>query len=172
MKRKKIFLYSIVSCSIIILILSMIHSYRYNGASLKSRENILSKSYKEATILSETVIENYIICEIVNQRQRYGYALFRPEGKNRYRFDSSMVVDNGNIGVDFIWIDEKKYELFMCDQPNLEYVKVIYTDMSNLKITTKQLGLLNGKMAIVEALDCKDYRTDVSFYDVSGNKYQ
>lgn len=65
MKNKKLFLYSIIAGSIIILILILIHYYRYNGASLKSRENILNKSHGKVRILSETVIDNYIICEIV-----------------------------------------------------------------------------------------------------------
>ena len=66
MKNKKLFLYSIIAGSIIILILIITHYYRYNRASLKSRENILNKSHGKVRILSETVIDNYIICEIVN----------------------------------------------------------------------------------------------------------
>lgn len=157
---------------IIVIGLFSIQYAQYNGATLTSREKFLNKEQIGVNILSESLIDNYIISEIKNSHNQYGYALFKPKGHKRYTFVSSMLTDKDCIATHLIWIGEIKYELFMCDKPQLNYVEIAYTNSDTLQTTTQQLPLLNNTIAIVEAPNLKSYYREVCFFDVTGNKYK
>lgn len=172
MKNKKWTFLNFILVGIIILGLSLTKSIQYNGASLISREKILNMSQTELTILSESLIDDHIICEVKNSHNQYGYALFKPAKNKGYTFVSSMLTDKDATAADFIWIGDTKYELFLCDQPELDYIVVNYTDTATLETATKQFPLINNTIAIVEAPNLKSYRRAFCFYDVNGNKYE
>lgn len=173
MKNKNRYIKSIliiVAMSIVIMF-SLEYSL-YNGKSLESRQRILGRNNKQLLILSEAVLDNYIISEIIDENEYYGYALFKPAGRGGYDFASSMLNHNGSMGVDFIWTDENRYEIFMCNKPNLLYGEVVYKDMDTSAKITKKFDLINETMAVIEAPDLKSYSRQVVFYDIADNKYE
>lgn len=173
MKNKKALVFGTMITILSIVIVSLIIQHnQYNGRTLLSREKVLNKRENGLKILSETSIDNYIVSQIVSLRGRYGYALFQLKGRGNYSFQSSMLSEESSIITDFLWIGGKGYEIFMCNQPELDYVEVSYTDSRDLKVTTKILDLIEGRIAITEAPNLKSYERDVVFYDINGNKYK
>lgn len=173
MKNKKL----TISIAVVVFLIAIggfiFQDNRYNGSTIESRELILNKSDNGVTIVSETPVNNYIVCEITNQRGQYGYAVFEPKDKKNYKFQTKVWREKGSVITDFIRMDEKEYEIFMCNQSDLDYAVVSYIDnTSNTGFATEKLDLIEGRFAIIEAPNLKSYTRSVVFYDVNGNKYE
>lgn len=173
MKNKKIL--SISSIIILISVCAVVmfsQQNSFSGRTTDSRQLILNKSETGVHIASEVMIQEYIVSEITNVKGEYGYALFEPQRKDRFKLQTKVWRQKGEIVSGLIRIEDKAYELFMCNEDNLSYAEVSYRDnQTELEKPIVRLDLLEGRYAYIEAPNLKDYTRAVSFYDVSGNKH-
>lgn len=123
----------------IFIIGSIIYSVsQLYGNTVGARQRILSKLSNSTIILSEIIIENYIISEIIDQQASYGYAQFEADQYGNYTLKTKMIrkQESEPIITDIIYIGDKPYEILMCNKSGLDYAEIIYTD----DISGKRLG--------------------------------
>lgn len=172
MKKKTI----IPAMLFFVLVIGGIYSTnKQYGNTLDARQRILSKRDNHVIIISEIIIENSIISEIIDQKAGYGYAQFEENEKGNYVFKTKMVRTQQSVPIvtDIIQVNEKFYEVLMCNKSGLDYVEVIYTDDSTGKKDDPiRVEMQNQTIAIVEAPDYSSYTRHVAFYNYKGEKFE
>ena len=123
MKKKTI----ILALLLFILVIGSVYIInKQYGNTLDARQRILSKRDNHVIIISEIIIENSIITEIMDQKAGYGYAQFEKNEKGNYIFKTKMVRTEQYepIITDIIQINDEFYEvLMMC--PTLDHVLLL-----------------------------------------------
>lgn len=175
MKSKKVMIIGI-SIILFIVISSMIYGInQLYGNTSDSRQRILSKPGNNTIILSEIIIENYVISEFIDQKAGYGYALFEANQTGNYSLKNKMISTQQfePIVTDIININDKLYEILMCYKSGLDYAELIYTDpISGEKLEPFRVEMDNKTVAFFEAPEYASYTRYVSFYDNKGKKFE
>lgn len=171
MKKK-----TIILALLFILVIGSVYSInKQYGNTLDARQRILSKRDNHVTIISEIIIENSIISEIMDQKAGYGYAQFEKNEKGNYVFKTKMVRTEQYepIVTDIIQINDEFYEVLMCNKSGLDYAEVIYTDDSTGKKNDPiRVEMHNQTVAILEAPEYSSYTRHVVFYNYNGDKFE
>ena len=163
---------------IALLLLILLSFYKINtsyGNTIYARQRILSKRDNHVIILSEIILENNIISEIIDQKSGYGYAQFEANEKGNYLLKTKMMSAQQYepIVTDRIEINDEFYEIIMCDKSGLEYSEVTYVDNSRgIKDDPVRIEMNNQRVAIFKAPEYSDYKTNVVFYNYKGNKFE
>lgn len=176
MKNNKI----VIGIIIIVTFITVSIIYSLNqlyGNTVEARQRILSKPSNSTIILSEIIIENYIISEIIDQQAGYGYAQFEANKYGNYSLKTKMVRTQESesivIVTDIINIGDKPYEILMCNKSGLDYAEIIYTDdSSGKKLEPVHIEMNNQRVVFVEAPEYSSYTRYVVFYDNKGNKFE
>jgi len=172
MRKKKLITFGLL----LILIIGSIYSInRTYGNTLDTRQRILSKRGNNAIIISEIIIDNSIISEVIDQKAGYGYAHFELNEKGNYLLKTKMIRTQQYepIVTDIIQIDDKAYEILMCNKSGLDYAEVIYTDNNTGKEEDPILVDMNNQsVAVIEAPKYSSYTRYVAFYNYDGRKFE
>ena len=151
MKKKTI----ILALLLFILVIGSVYIInKQYGNTLDARQRILSKRDNHVIIISEIIIENSIITEIMDQKAGYGYAQFEKNEKGNYIFKTKVVRTEQDepISTDIIQINDEFYEVLMCNKSGLDYAEVIYTDESTGKTDDPiRVEMHNQTVAMLEA---------------------
>jgi len=173
MKNKN---FIIVSVIVLFIIVSIVYSInQLYGNTVEARQTILSKPSNSTIILSEIIIENYIISEIIDQQAGYGYARFEANQYGNYTLKTKMIrtQESEPIISDIIQIGDKPYEILMCNKSGLDYAEIIYTDdITGKRLEPFRIDMNNSRVAFVEAPEYSSYTRYVAFYDNKGNKFE
>lgn len=173
MKLKKKIIFGML---LIIIVVGNIYNLdRTYGNTLDARQKILSKRGNNAIIISEIIIENNIISEVLDQKAGYGYAQFELNEKGNYLLKTKMIIPQQYepIVTDIIQIDDKLYEILMCDKSGLDYAEVIYTDNNTGKEDDPIIVQMNNQtVALIEAPNYSNYTRYVAFYNYKGDKFE
>ena len=173
MKNKKTIIF--IALLLFIILVSFYNINKSYGNTSYSRQRILSKRDNHVIILSEIILENNVISEIIDQRAGYGYAQFEANGKGNYLLKTKMIKTQqyDPIVTDRIKVNDEFYEILMCGKSGLEYVEVIYTDDSTgIKDDPIRVEMNNQGVAIFKAPGYSDYTRNVVFYNYKGNKFE
>lgn len=173
MRNKKTIIFSLL---LFILVIGSIYSINMQyGNTLDARQRILSKRDNQVIIISEIIIENSIISEIIDQKAGYGYAQFEENEKGNYVFKTKMIRTEQYepIVTDIIVINDEFYEVLMCHKSGLDYAEVTYTDDSTGKKDDPiRVEMHNQTVAILEAPEYSSYSRYVAFYNYNGDKFE
>lgn len=154
---------------IIIMFIIQTHNNKFQN-TFEERNNFIKKSETGAVIISETIIDNYIVSEIV-AGNKYGYAVFAPYGNDKYSWQSMLLTEE-EIYSETILINSNTYEILMCEKSNLDYVETVYSNTDNGETISSTITELDGKtFAVQKAPDLKSYTYYVTWYDTSGKQY-
>ena len=171
MKKK-----TIILALLFILVIGSVYSInKQYGNTLDARQRILSKRDNHVIIISEIIIENSIISEIMDQEAGYGHGQFEKNEKGNYIFKTKKVRTEQYepIVTDIIQINDEFYEVLMCNKSGLDYAEVIYTDDSTgKKDDTIRVEMHNQTVAILEAPEYSSYTRHVVFYNYNGDKFE
>jgi hypothetical protein len=124
MKKKTI----ILALLLFILVIGSVYIInKQYGNTLDARQRILSKRDNHVIIISEIIIENSIITEIMDQKAGYGYAQFEKNEKGNYIFKTKMVRTEQYepIITDIIQINDEFYEVLMSIASTLDHVLLL-----------------------------------------------
>ena len=124
MKKKTI----ILDLLLFILVIGSVYIInKQYGNTLDARQRILSKRDNHVIIISEIIIENSIITEIMDQKAGYGYAQFEKNEKGNYIFKTKMVRTEQYepIITDIIQINDEFYEVLMSIASTLDHVLLL-----------------------------------------------
>lgn len=170
MKLKKKIIFGMLL--VIIVVGSIYNLDRTYGNTLDARQRILSKRGNNAIIISEIIVEDSIISEVIDQNAGYGYAQFELNEKRNYLFKIKMIRPKA-IVTDIIEIDDKLYEILMCNKSGLDYAEVIYTDNNTGKEDDPIIVQMNNQtVALIEAPNYSNYTRYVAFYNYKGDKFE
>lgn len=156
-----------------VLIVGIIYSTNkpYTGGVLE-QQKILSKRGNHVIILSQKIIGNNVISEIIDQKAAYGYANFKVDEKGRSHLKDKNI-STELIVIDRIKVNDTFYEVLMCYKSGLDYAEVTYTDDStNKKDNPLRVEMNNKTVAIFEVPEHSSYISKVVFYNYNGNKFE
>lgn len=176
MKNRKPILFTLVLFLLSVSIAGGIYIMnRQNGHTAESRQSILSRSDNHVIIISEIVIGDSIISEMMDQQSGYGYAQFEKNEKGNYILKTKMVRTRQDepILTDIIEINDEMYEILMCNAAGLEYAEVTYTDnATGTKNAPLRVEMHNQTVALIKAPEYSSYNRYVAFYNYKGDKFE
>ena len=137
--------------------------------TLEDRKSFASEMKSGGVIVSEIVMEDHIISQVV-AGDRVGFMIFASNENNDYQWQSTMLSQNQVISETII-MNSEVYEVLICEKPNLNYVETIYTH--NGKTIASLKTQCGGKTMVVQkAPEKKAYTRMVTWYDTLGNQYK
>lgn len=160
----------IAIASMIFLVASMfILFFNNSGNTIFKREKILNSKVKGIHIVSEMVVEDYIICQIKNGSLN-GCARFEKINK-KYVYKHHLLTSK-DIVMDSFLVDGQYYHVLVCDKPNLERVDIVFFNLnSKVIIETRTMELAGNMICVIKAPDEKHYSISATFIDTSGNMF-
>lgn len=171
MRMKK---YIFAVATILILSIAFVSFFfqqsKLDGSTVESRELRLNQSDNGIHIASEIKIDEHIISGIIAANNKYGLAIFGPEDNNKYKLQTRLLRDNGEIIIGHTVVNETGYDLFWYNQLNLDYAEIEYT-VQGKKLEPIKLDARENRILYYKA-PSNDYSVEVTFYDTQGNSYE
>ena len=145
---------------------------RPDGSIMASREEMLDRLQEGThwTIVTERLVEDYIITGTMSDHGQAGIAVFVPKGNGKYKLqtitrrDKESVVICGshinNVWYDFIWFQGAK----------TERAEITYTVPGEASQSTTYLT--DNSTIICSPAPFKDYTLHAAYFDSDGNKYE
>lgn len=170
--RKAIILFMLV----VVFIAGGIYSInRQNGNTVEDRQRILSKRDNHVIILSEIIIEDSIISEMIDQESGYGYAQFEKNNYENFILKTKVVRTRQEepVIMDIVIINDVVYDVLMFNIAGLEYAEVTYTnDTTGIKDDPIRVEMYNHAVALVKAPEYSSYTRNIVFYDCKGEQFE
>lgn len=170
-KRGQIFILVCVAAIIILSITFISNIIIYSGKTLESRQKVLERELEGTEIISEVHFSSYIISQIKNNQDEYGFAFFEPLVNEHYGLQTIVWRDNHRIATGTVNIYDEQFELFMCNEKNLVSAKVTFQYANDI-VDMDHISLLNGMYAIVKTPRLENYNCKIVFIDNKGNIYE
>ncbi len=174
MKNKKYIIPTVVGTIFIVLLASFfLMRIRPDGSTLKSRELQLSELSKldgDVYISNEIEIDGYIVSGYSSSINKYGLAIYEPQGYGKYKFQTSITRENDELIFMNTIIKQKSYNLFWANKADLDYAEITYTPSGMVGETVK-LDAKNNVIIYTEA-PVKDFSVKYCFVDKNGNRYE
>ena len=164
----------IIALIIVIDLGSLIYINRpIYGNTPENRVKILNQNKKGISVISETKTDDFILCEIKDQNNNYGFAVFVPSEKGNYEFQTKILRGEDQISTLLVNVNNDLFEISICNKPNLDYAEINYYNTSDLSlISSEKIKVIDGKYAYTKVPDIKEYNREIVFFDIDGNKYE
>jgi len=169
MKAKKYIIPFITIVVIGLLISLYVNQSKLNGSTLESRElrlREISNLGEITTIDQEITIDGYIISGYNAKNNQHGLAVFVPESKGKYKFQTNVNRQNGELIFLTATVNEKLYNLFWANKTDLDYAEITYTIDGKTGEVIK-LDAKNNKIIYTEA-PSSDFSVEYHFVDKNG----
>lgn len=164
----------VVSAIFIVLLVSFfVMQIRPGGSTRESRElklRELSKLDGDVYIKREIKINGYIVSGYSCSNNKYGLAIFEPQGDDKYKFQTSITRENGELVFMNAIIKQKSYNLFWANKADLDYAEITYIP-SGMTGETVKLDAKDNVIIYTEA-PAKDFSVKYCFVDKNGNRYE
>lgn len=174
MKNKKNIIPCVVSAILIILLVSFFAMRSHpDGSTMESRELRLSELSKldgNAHISCEIEIDGYIVSGYNSSNNKYGLAIFEPQGDGKYKFQTNITRESDELAFMTAIINQKSYNLFWANKADLDYAEITYT-LSGMVGETVKLDAKNN-VIIYTVAPAKDFSVKYCFVDKNGNRYE
>ncbi len=174
MKNKKYLIPCVVSALFVVLLASFfVMRLRPDGSTLESREQQLSELSQldgDVCISCETKIDGYIVSGYSSSNNKYGLAIFEPQGNGKYKFQTSITRENDELIFMNTIIKQKSYNLFWANKADLDYAEITYIPSGMVGETVK-LDAKDNVIIYTEA-PAKDFSVKYCFVDKNGNRYE
>lgn len=179
MKLKKLSYKNKVMLSLLLVIVVVYavrfyqHSKTHSGATLESRKTIVAEAEDGLRILEEIRVDDYVISGVYNADGDYGFAIFKPQGKDKYELDDVQLTKaDAPVAKGIMVTNEKGYDLFWTNIETPDHMELTYKDASG-----KAMGdsiTLDAKDASILYHDAPNegYEVQAIYYDTDGNIYE
>ncbi len=173
-EKKKRIIFLVLGIILIMLIGSPIISYcmRPNGSTMESREQMLKDLPKDTnwTIVTERLLDGYLITGIVSDNGKAGIAVFEPKGDGKYKLSTSYHRDWDDVIIGGTLIGDVWYDLVWFNGAQTERAEVTYTVPNEASQSTVYLS--DNDTIICSPSPFENYTLHVIYYDSEGNKYE
>lgn len=145
---------------------------RPDGSTMESREKMLDRIQEghHWTILTERLVEDYLVTGAVSDHGEVSIAVFVPRGNGKYRLQTRTCRDRKDIVISGSIIDDTWYNFIWFQGAQTERVEVTYTVPNEASEST--VYLTDNSTIICSPTHFKDYTLHVTYYDNAGNRYE
>ncbi|MFI3166652.1 MAG: hypothetical protein R3Y32_00895 [Bacillota bacterium] len=173
MKNKKYIIASaIILCSVVFFFVIMSQN-KNDCDTLENRElrlREISNLGELTTISEEIIIDEYIVSGYTTKNNRYGLAIFEPNGDGKYQFQSNTTRENDSLVLEIAIINGVDYNIFWANKPDLDYAEITYTVENKIDETIK-IDAQDNQIIYIKSPD-KDYNVEYIFVDKNGVRHE
>lgn len=166
--RRKIYLLGVI---LAVILFGVVSCTEADCSTIRHREQYLNQleHLNNVRIISETMIDNYVISGYISSNENYGIAIFEPVYKEKYKFQGNINGGENEILFSTVIINNVFYDLFWTNKLDIDTAQITYYIDS--EIETYKLDAGNEKILYLQA-PAKDYDVYVTFIDKNGHFYQ
>ena len=172
-KKKKIVIIGVIVLLLIIVGRPILwYCMRPDGSTMASREEMLNRLQEGThwTIVTERLLDDYIITGAMSDHGQSGIAVFVPKGNGKYRLQTHTRRDKENIVICGSYINDVWYDFIWFQGAQTERAEITYTVPGKASQSTTYLT--DNSTIICSPTPYKDYTLYVAYFDSDGNKYE
>lgn len=155
-----------------IVVLLGAYSNYVNCSTLEGRELRLREisNLGDSTTISQEIMIDGCIISGYTTNNRYGLAIFAPDGNETYKFQTNDNRQNDDLLFTVVSINHKLYNVFWANKADLDYAEIIYTTDENIEETIT-LDAKDNKIIYTDA-PSNSFSVEFYFFDMNGNRYE
>lgn len=174
MKRRRLFGGAAIIAVVVAMAAVLYNAcFAVQGTTVESREGLLNDALSTGTnwsIAKETEVEGYLVSAAYSADSKIALAVFKPDGRGGYAFQSSTNRNADEIVISSVVIHQNSYDLVWFNGAQTAYAELSYRLddqlQDPLKFDTNDMKIICVKSP------AKEYTLSVFYYDHAGNKYE
>lgn len=165
--RRKIFLLGV---ALVVILFGLIFCNIADCSTISHREQYLNQlaDINDVHIVSEIMIDNYIISGYVSSNRSYGIAIFEPMYRGKYKFQSNVNCSENEVLFSTVIINDVFWDLIWINKLDLDFARIVYYTDAGIKVY--KLDASNNKILHVQS-PAKNYDVLVNLVDNNGYCY-